>query len=154
MEQELWHTLCVSITLTWRSQSVSCSQLWTLLIIFVHLQKIAQIREMFLMLWAISFSLICLRLICTHCVMYFLIGQKKKWAWYFQMHSNVCLQVFHFVVWETIHTLPIEGFCFNPHIYPSCNSCWASHFPLKLSAVEILRPLGMSTDPPWVGAEN
>ena len=48
VEQELWHTLCVSITLTWRSQCVNCSQLWTLLIIFVHRQKIAPIEKMFL----------------------------------------------------------------------------------------------------------
>ena len=109
VEQELWHTLCASITLTWKSQCVNYSQLWTLPIIFVHLQKIAPIKEMFLMLRAISFSLACVRLICTYCAVYFPIGQKKKWAWYSQMCSSVCLQVFHFVVSEAIHTLPTES---------------------------------------------
>ena len=93
VEQELWHTLCVSITLTWRSQCVNCSQLWTLLIIFVHLQKIAPIKEMFLMLWAISFSLICLRLICMYYAAHFMTGLNTKWTWYFQTCSSVCLQV-------------------------------------------------------------
>ena len=109
VEQEQWHTLCVSITLTWRSQCVNCSQLWTLLIIFVHLLRTAPIKEMFLMLWATSFSLIYLRLICTYCAVYFLIGRKKKWAWYSQMYSSVCLQVFHCIVQQTTRTLPMNG---------------------------------------------
>ena len=93
VEQELWHTLCVSITLTWRSQCVNCSQLWTLLIIFIALQKIVPIKEMFLMSWVISFSLICLRVICMYYAAFFMTGLNTKWTWYFQMCSSVCPQV-------------------------------------------------------------
>ena len=91
--QELWRILCVSITLTWRSQCVNCSRLWTLLIIFIPLQKIVPIKEMFLMSWVISFSLICLRVICMYYAAFFMTGLNTKWTWYFQMCSSVCPQV-------------------------------------------------------------
>ena len=109
VEQELWHTLCVSITLTWKSQCVNCSQFWMWPIIFVQLQTIAPIKETFLMWWAISFSPICLRLICIYYAVFYMIGQKKNWAWYSQMCSSVCLQVFHFVVSKNIPTITMEG---------------------------------------------